>query len=65
MDNWWLVTLAVLPEAEETASALLFEFGSTGIVTIEETGDTVKLGAYFDGGADTNHIKTGVEEGRT
>jgi ribosomal protein L11 methyltransferase len=63
MDNWWLVTLAVLREAEETASALLFEFGSTGIVTIEETGDTVKLGAYFDGGADTNHIKNGVEEG--
>ena len=60
---WWLVTLAVSRDAEETASALLFELGSTGIVTIEETEDAVKLGAYFDNGTDTNHIKHGVEAG--
>jgi ribosomal protein L11 methyltransferase len=61
--DWWLVTLAISRDAEEPASALLFELGSTGIVTIEETEDTVRLGAYFDSGADTNQIKQAVEAG--
>jgi ribosomal protein L11 methyltransferase len=63
--DWWLVTLAVSRDAEETASALFFELGSTGIVTIEETASAVTLGAYFDSGADTNRIKDGVEAGLT
>jgi ribosomal protein L11 methyltransferase len=61
--DWWLVTLAVSRDAEEPAGALLFELGSTGIVTIEETEAAVTLGAYFDTGADTNHIKHGIETG--
>lgn len=61
--GWWLVTLAVSHDAEETASALLFDLGSTGIVTIEETEDIVKLDAYFDSGANTHHIKLAVEAG--
>lgn len=45
--GWWLVTLAVAPSAEELASSILFESGSTGIVTLNESADTVTLGAYF------------------
>jgi ribosomal protein L11 methyltransferase len=46
--SWWLVTLCVAREAEEFASALLFDLGSTGIVTLAETPDRVTLGAYFE-----------------
>jgi ribosomal protein L11 methyltransferase len=45
--GWWLVTLAIAPSAEELASSILFEHGSTGIVTLNESADTVTLGAYF------------------
>ena len=46
--QWRLVTLTVAPGADEDASVILFELGSAGIVTLEETSDHVKLGAYFD-----------------
>ena len=47
-NHWQLIALTVAGDAEETASALLFDAGTTGIVTLEESADTVKLGAYFD-----------------
>jgi ribosomal protein L11 methyltransferase len=47
-NSWWLVTLCVSREMEEPASALLFDLGSTGIVTLAETADRVTLGAYFE-----------------
>ncbi|MEK6288113.1 MAG: 50S ribosomal protein L11 methyltransferase [Acidobacteriota bacterium] len=59
--HWWLVTLDVSRDAEEEASALLFDLGSTGIVTLEESADAVKLGAYFDGAVNADDIKRGVE----
>jgi len=59
--RWWLVTVCVSPEAEEAASALLFDLGSTGIVTLDETADRVKLGAYFDEPTNADHIKQAVE----
>ena len=59
--HWWLVTLCVSRDAEETASALLFELGSTGIVTLDETAESVKLGAYFDEETNARDIKQAVE----
>ena len=40
---------------------LLFELGSTGLVTLDETADSVKLGAYFDELANTDDIRQAVE----
>jgi ribosomal protein L11 methyltransferase len=58
---WWLVTVCVSRDAEESASALLFDLGSTGIVTLDETAESVKVGAYFDGAKDTDDIKRTIE----
>jgi ribosomal protein L11 methyltransferase len=59
--HWWLVTLTVSQAAEEQASSLLFELGSTGIVTLEETADCVSLGAYFDELINPDDIKHAVQ----
>src|SRR6185295_10566204 len=40
--TWQLITLAVTRAMEETASALLFDAGTTGIITLEESDDEVK-----------------------
>jgi len=58
---WWLVTLCVAKDAEEIASALLFELGSNGIVTLNENFDSVTLGAYFDQTKNAEMIKHAVE----
>ena len=47
-NQWWLVTLTLETGAEETASAFLFEHGSTGIVTLHEGDDSITLAAYFN-----------------
>jgi ribosomal protein L11 methyltransferase len=59
--TWQLITLAVAREAEETASALLFDAGTTGIITLEESEDAVRLGAYFDAQADAEEIARDIE----
>jgi len=59
--HWWLVTLCVSRDAEENASVLLFDLGSTGIVTLDESADKIKLGAYFDEGTNVGDIKQTVE----
>ncbi|MEN3334043.1 MAG: ribosomal protein methyltransferase [Blastocatellia bacterium] len=58
---WQLITLAVAREAEETASALLFDAGTNGVITLEESDDAVKLGAYFDAEADAEEIAHDIE----
>src|SRR5689334_20501854 len=59
--DWQLVALKVAREAEETASGLLFDAGTTGIITLEESDQTVKLGAYFPAQADAEAIARGIE----
>jgi ribosomal protein L11 methyltransferase len=59
--TWNLVALDIAREAEETSSAALFELGATGILTIEETGERIRIGAYFDERADTEMIARMVE----
>ncbi len=60
-NHWWLVTVRVARDAVEAASVLLFDLGSTGIVTLDETPNTVNLGAYFDESANTDVIKSALE----
>jgi ribosomal protein L11 methyltransferase len=59
--HWWLLTLTVTHAAEEDVTVLLFELGTIGIVTLQETDDEVKLGAYFDERADLGKLKQEVE----
>lgn len=46
--TWQLIELEVGRDAEEFAGVLAFELGATGIVTLEERVENVKIGAYFD-----------------
>jgi ribosomal protein L11 methyltransferase len=59
--QWWLVSLTVAHDTEEPASALLFDLGSTGIVTLDENSHSVTLGAYFDQARNTESIRQTVE----
>src|ERR1041384_4315643 len=58
---WLLVTVDLSRDAEELASALLFELGSTGTVTLEESSHSVTLGAYFNNAVDLDVIKSALE----
>ncbi|MFL6212828.1 MAG: 50S ribosomal protein L11 methyltransferase [Blastocatellia bacterium] len=59
--TWQLIALTVTRDTEEMASALLFDAGTTGIVTLEESDDALKLGAYFDAQADAEAIARDIE----
>lgn len=59
--SWWLVTVDISREAEETASALLFDIGSSGIVTLDDSPGRVRLGAYFDDSKNIDGIKPALE----
>jgi len=59
--SWWLVTLSISRDAEDTASALLFDMGSNGIITLDESAGGVRLGAYFDDAERAEGIKLALE----
>ena len=59
--GWWLLTLTVARDMEEFASTLLFESGSTGIVTLREAEDRLTLGAYFESRIDPGDVKQALE----
>src|ERR1043166_9979490 len=61
LNHWWLVTVRVGRDAVEAASVFLFDLGSTGIVTLDETPNAVNLGADFDESANTDVIKSALE----
>jgi ribosomal protein L11 methyltransferase len=54
--SWRLITVEVAREVEEMASQALFELGTTGIITLEESIARVRLGAYFDAETDAEKI---------
>ena len=58
---WQLIALDITRQAEEFASAALFDHGATGLITLEENEDGIKLGAYFDERADAEEIARSVE----
>src|ERR1041384_6148289 len=45
------------------AIALLFDSGTTGIITLEESDDAVKLGAYFEASAHAEEVARDIEAG--
>jgi len=59
--NWQLVTIDLASDDEEISSSLLFDLGTTGIITLEESEGRVKLGAYFDGQVDGEEIVRKIE----
>lgn len=59
--SWHLVTVRIAREDEELASSLLFDLGTTGIVTLEESSNEIKLGAYFHASANPDEIISLVE----
>lgn len=59
-EKWQLIALDVTRDAEDFARSLLFELGTTGIVTHEERDKTVTLGAYFDPQADTEQTAAAI-----
>jgi ribosomal protein L11 methyltransferase len=59
--SWWLVTVDVARDGEEVSSALLFDMGAGGIVTLDESLDRVRLGAYFDDRTKADGIKPALE----
>lgn len=59
--GWWLLTVTVSRDMEEIASTLLFESGSTGIVTLREEEDCLTLGAYFESRIDPGDVKQALE----
>ena len=61
LPSWHLVAVRIAREGEEMASSLLFDLGTTGIVTLEETSYEIKLGAYFDASARAEDIIRTVE----
>lgn len=58
---WHLLSASVRREAEETASAILFELGAGGVVTLEEGRESLKLGAYFDQRQDAEMLARRIE----
>ncbi len=63
--RWYLLTLDTPREAEETASAVLFEMGTTGLVTLDESADRVTLGAYFNEQSTPDDIRRDIESAFT
>jgi ribosomal protein L11 methyltransferase len=58
---WHLIALNITRQAEEFASTVLFDLGTTGVVTLEENEDSLKLGAYFDERSNAEEIARRVE----
>ncbi len=56
-----MISIETLREAEEFLSSSLFDLGTTGIITLEESDETIKLGAYFDSALDPEEIGRAIE----
>lgn len=59
-NQWWLVKLTVKTGAEEMASAILFDHGSTGIVTLYESDESITLAAYFNEHSAAEHTAQSI-----
>ena len=60
--HWLLVTVEVSREVDEIVGMLLVELGATGLITLDETEDTVKLGAYYDQETTELSLRPYIEE---
>ncbi|MGH9831324.1 MAG: 50S ribosomal protein L11 methyltransferase, partial [Blastocatellia bacterium] len=62
-DGWFMLSLSLARESEEAANALLFELGSTGVVTLSESETEIRIGGYFAASADIDEISRQVTSG--
>jgi ribosomal protein L11 methyltransferase len=60
--SWYLIEITVARPAEDLVSGILFELGSTGIVTLNETEAETKLGAYFDDAREPPAISEAIQK---
>jgi len=60
---WHLVAVLVARDSEELAGSLLFDLGTSGIVTLEEDDARIKLGAYFGEQISIEEMKQVIETG--
>src|SRR5436853_5395894 len=60
--TWHLITLDITRPFEEMASDILFELGAGGVVTLEESAQGLKLGAYFDESEKAEDVAEAVED---
>jgi ribosomal protein L11 methyltransferase len=58
---WNLVILTLAPSSGEIVSSLLFDLGTTGTITLEESTEQIKLGAYFEEGVDPYGIAHAIK----
>jgi ribosomal protein L11 methyltransferase len=58
---WHLLTVVLRREAEEIISSMLFDLGTTGLITLEETEASLRLGAYFDAQANPEEVARELE----
>ena len=58
---WNLVSIALAPCANEFAAALLFEMGTTGTITLDESASEMTLGAYFEDGVDPHGVASAIK----
>src|SRR5262249_41102320 len=56
LHSWLLIELEVATEAYEQATSILFEAGSIGTVILAEHPNSMKVGAYFDGGNNPHEV---------
>jgi len=59
-NQWWLVTLTLETGTEEMASSILFDHGSTGILTLHESDDSITLAAYFNEHSAAEHTAQSI-----
>ena len=58
---WNLLSLEIARGADEFAASCLFDLGTTGIVTLEEGAEYMKIGAYFDELTDPSDVAAAVK----
>ena len=59
--KWWMLRLELAPDVAELAASLLFDLGSTGIVTLDEQDGLMEIGAYFESGIHQDDVKRALE----
>ena len=58
---WNLLTVTLAPSSNEMVSSLLFDLGTTGTITMEESADQLKLGAYFEENVEPHGIARAIK----
>ncbi|HYL99345.1 MAG TPA: 50S ribosomal protein L11 methyltransferase, partial [Blastocatellia bacterium] len=55
-DGWLMLSVSLPRELEEAGSGLLFELGSTGVVTLSESETDIQIAGYFPARAENDEL---------